>query len=190
MDARIANLKKPKPFDKCLIADMLISVERYPEAEDALESIKMPLVPDDDLKGMYAFEKISLYLYTGRFEQATEIFSQNQKFLDIYFTSPARKRMSGAYFDNSACIFAINGDAQGANHYLSLEKQFCEKYEVDFSISWKITNVSVLKFLGSDDLQTEYEKVHKEIAEHEGFKMAWQKQHYLKLLSQAFKDFS
>lgn len=189
VDARIAIQKKPKTFDKALNADMLISVGRYAEAEEILDSISLNLISDDDAKGMTLFERMNLYINTGRYEKATEIFTQNQKFLDIYFTSPVREGMSGAYFDTVARIFAVNNNEKGASHYLSLEKSFSEKRENDFPISWKITNVAVLKLLGSDAVQTEYEKVKAEIESHD-FPMVWQKEHNLKLLSQAVMDSS
>lgn len=184
VDVCIANFKNPKPYYKCLIADMLISVGRYTEAEEILDSISLNLMSDDDAKGMTLFERMNLYINTGRYEKATEIFTQNQKFLGIYFTSPVREGMSGAYFDAVARIFAANNNEHGANHYLSLEKSFCEKYDADFPIYWKITNVAVLKLFGSDTAQAEYEKLKAEIESHD-FPMVWQKEHNLKLLSQA-----
>lgn len=189
VDVCIANFKNPKPYEKCLIADMLISVGRYAEAEDVLDNIKMPLIHDKDLKGESVFERINLYVQTRRYEQATEIFSQNQKFLDIYFNSHAHEKFSGDYFGAVARIFAANNNEQGASHYLSLEKSLSEKHETDFPISWKITNVAVLKLLGSDTAQAEYEKLKAEIESHD-FPMVWQKEHNLKLLSQAVMDSS
>ncbi|MDE6797129.1 MAG: hypothetical protein K2J36_03855 [Ruminococcus sp.] len=185
VDARIAIQKKPKTFDKALNADMLISVGRYAEAEEILDSISLNLMSDDDAKGMTLFERMNLYIHTGRYEKATEIFTQNQKFLDIYFTSPVRERYAIAYFDAISRISAYNHDEQNANNYLSHEKVFSEKYEGDFPVMFKITNVAVLKLLGSESAQSEYEKLKAEIESHD-FPMVWQKEHNLKLLSKAF----
>ena len=81
VDTYIAAHKNPKPYDRLLIADQLISVKRYEEAEKMLDSVKISALSDDDIKGTGHFERINLYLRTGRADEAFEIFCKNKNWI-------------------------------------------------------------------------------------------------------------
>lgn len=186
VDAVIAFQKKPSDFDKIMNADLLISVERYAEAEEILNGIKIDsLLADDDIKGMGNFVLMNLYIHTGRREGAGELLRKHAKFHDIYFQSPSRKRYAIAYYDLAADIFSYEGNEKAAMNFLNLEKQWSQKYEPKFPIMPRISYVRILKNLNMEILNEEYENVKRFIEEYDGYERQWQKDSMLDLLEKA-----
>lgn len=187
VDAYIAAHKNPKPYDRLLIADQLISVKRYEEAEKMLDSVKISALSDDDIKGTGHFERINLYLRTGRADEAFEIFCKNKKFFDIYFGSPARERMAGSFYDVAADVLSIKGDEHGAMQYISFIRKWSQKYEPAFPVMSGVSYVRVLKNLGNSQWHDEYASLKNQIENYGGYQMKWQKESTLNLLEDAVK---
>lgn len=187
VDAYIAAHKNPKPYDRLLIADQLISVKRYEEAEEMLDSVKISALSDDDTKGTGNFVRINLYLRTGRTDEAFEIFCKNKKFLDIYFGSPVRERMAGSYYDAAADVLSLKGDEQGAMQYIVCIRKWSQKYEAAFPVMSGISYVRVLRNLGDTQWQDEYASLKNQIENYGGYQMKWQKESTLNLLEDAVK---
>lgn len=187
IDAVIAFQKKPSSFDKCLNADLLISVERYNEAEELLDGVKINAFSDDDVKGMENFVRANLYIHTGRREEAGEIFHKNVKFFEIYFQSPSKMRYLGAYLDLAADIPSGEGDENGAMTFIGRMRAWSQKYEMNFPVMSKISYVRVLKNLGKETLQSEYDLTKSYIENYNGYKMQWQKENLLDMLEKAVK---
>lgn len=182
IDALMAFQKKPSDFDKILNADLLISVERFEEAERLLDSVKINFMSDDDIKGFGVFVRTNLYIQTGRREEAHEIFKKELKFLNIFFSSPSKARSAGAFYDLAAEIFSYEGDEKAAMHFLNLEKQWSQKYEPKFPIMPRITYVRILKNLNMEIMNEEYENVKRLIEGYDGYERQWQKDSLLNLL--------
>lgn len=187
VDAYIAAHKNPKQYDRLLIADQLISVKRYEEAEQMVDSVKITVLSDDDIKGTGNFVKINLYICTGCIDEAWEIFCREKKFLDIYFGSPVRERMAGSYYDVSADILSLKGNEEGAMQYIGCIRKWSQKYEADFPVLSKISYVRVLKNLGNTQWQDEYDSLKNYIKNYSGYQRQWQKENMLNLLEDAVK---
>lgn len=190
VDAYIEFHKKPKPYDKLLIVDMLGAVGRFAEAEEMLDSVKINAFSDDDLRGLGYFVRINLYICTNRRAEALEILKKNMKFLDIYFNSYARvyRKVAGAFYDAAADLFSYEGDEKAAMHYLNLEKQWSQKYEPKFPIMPRITYVRILKNLNMEIMNEEYENVKRLIEGYDGYERQWQKDSLLNLLEKAINN--
>ncbi len=189
IDALMAFQKKPSGFDKCLNADMLISLERYDEAEELLNSVKINAFSDDDIKSMGNYVKANLYLRTGRREEAGEIFHKNEKLFEIYFQSPSKMRYFGAYLDLAADIVSGEGDEKGAMYHIGRMRNWSQKYEPNFPVMSRISYVRVLKNLGIEKeiFQAEYDSTKSFIENYDGYKMQWQKENMLDQLEKAAK---
>lgn len=189
IDALIAFQKKPSDFDKILNADLLISAERYAEAEEILDGIKInSLLSDDDIKGMGNLVLMNLYIHTGRRKEAGELLRKHTKFHDIYFQSPSRRRYAACYYDLAADILSYEGDEKAAMHFLNLEKQWSQKYEPKFPIMPRITYVGILKNLNMEIMNEEYENVKRLIEGYDGYTRQWQKDSLLNILEKVINN--
>ena len=186
VDAYIAAHKNLSRMTDC-IADQLISVKRYEEAEEMLDSVKISALSDDDTKGTGNLVRINLYLRTGRTDEAFEIFCKNKKFLDIYFGSQVRERMAGSYYFAAADVLSLKGDEQGAMQYIACIRKWSQKYEAAFPVMSGISYVRVLRNLGDTQWQDEYASLKNQIENYGGYQMKWQKESTLNLLEDAVK---
>ncbi len=188
VDACIAFQKNPSPFDTILNADLLISVERYDEAEELLDSVKINSVfSDDDIKGMGNFVLMNLYIHTGRREAAGELLRKHAKFHDIYFQSPVRKRYAPCYYDLAADILSYEGNENAAMSFLA-RMQECERQKPNqFAVLSRITYVRILRHLGKEEWREEYAAVKSYIEDYTGYTKLWQKEYNLKLLEEAVR---
>lgn len=189
VDACIAFQKNPSPFDKILNADLLISVERYDEAEEILDGIKINslLFSDDDIKGMGNFVLMNLYIHTGRREEAGELLRKHAKFHDIYFQSPVRKRYAPSYYDLAADILSYEGNEKAAMSFLARMQECEQKNASGFSVLPKITYARILRHLGKETWREEYAAVKSYIEGYTEYKMPWQKEYTLRLLEEAVR---
>ncbi len=172
---------------KTTLADVFTSLGKYREAEEILNSIKITMLDNDDTRGMYYLQWLNLYAYTHRTAQAADIMQKNQKFLDIYFTSPARERMGGAYFDAAAITAALVKNSAAAQRYYEFELQWAKKHD-ETGIYPKVTKVHLLNlFEQYEQAQQEAEATKAYIESYSGFKYHWQKDAMLRLLEKVHK---
>lgn len=186
VDAYAAYNKNPTPYRKCIIADFYTTVGRYAEAERLLDSVKVNIATNDDVRGIAYLERITLYCRTKRFAEAEEIFEKNQRFLDIYFTSASGEKIAGSYYGNAAGLLAHAGNENGAYDYLANLKAWTMKHQPEFPITWNLVYVLVLKFLGNELAQLEYEETKRKIEAYTGYEREWQKEHLLKQLDNIY----
>lgn len=189
IDAVIAFQKNPSSFDKIMNADLLISAERYDEAEEILNGIKINslIFSDDDIKGMGNFVLMNLYINTGRREEAGELLRKHAKFHEIYFQSPPRKRYGMSYYATAADILSYEGNEKAAMSCLANVQESAQKYQPDYPILPKITYVVILKNLGKEEWHDEYAAVKDYIEGYKDYKMPWQKEYMLKTLEKAVR---
>ena len=113
--------KKMDPMDSLTLADIYISMKRYSEAEEMLSPVNIGFGTDDTIKGMYLLQRINLFIGEGKGQEAFEVFAREQKFLDIFFSAPAYKRMGVAYYDAAAVTLAMNGQLEAPDGIISLK---------------------------------------------------------------------
>lgn len=172
---------------KCYAADMYLSVEMYDKAEELLAPIKIGIMSDDDERGLTEFERINLYLYTKRKEQALEIFRKDQKFLDIYWDSPAREQMAGAYYMTITLLLANNGYEDMANVYFRRAQNWTAKRD-KLGIQLKICDAGMRLALHKPSGEEAYAAAEQAINEFTMYQHEWQKQAFLRQLEVMRRD--
>ena len=179
--------KKMDPMDYLTLADIYISLYRYNEAEEALSHVAVGFMTDDTIKGMYLLQRLNLYIGEGKGQEALDVFTKEQKFLDIFFSAPAYKRMGVAYYDAAAVTLAMNGQLEAAGHYYQLEKQSAEANNKS-RIYPVLTNVHMLKAAGNDGMAEEAAvKAREDIMNFTGYSYPWQKEQFLDMLESYMK---
>ncbi len=179
--------KKMAPMDYLTLADIYISLKKYSDAEEMLSHVNVGFNTDDTIKGMYLLQRLNLYIGEGKSQEALETFVREQKFLDIFFSAPAYKRMGVAYYDAAAVILAMNGKLEAAGHYYQLEKQSAEANN-KASLYPVLTNVHMLKAAGNDDMAEEAAaKAREDIMNFTGYSYPWQKEQFLNMLNDYMK---
>lgn len=179
--------KKMDPMDYLTLADIYISMERYSEAEDMLSHVSIGFMTDDTIKGMYLLQRLNLFVGEKKAEEAFALFTKEQKFLDIFFSAPAYKRMGVAYYDAAAVTLAMNGRLDAAERYYQLEKQSAEANNKS-SIYPVLTNVHMLKVSGCDDMAEEAAvKARESIMNFTEYRYSWQKEQFLNMLESYLK---
>lgn len=178
----------PNKKRKIELADVLISLSRYDEAEAVLDSMKATIVDDDDTHGTYCNTLMTLYIETYRKEDGLALFRKYQKFLDLYFTSSGRNFYAPAYYDNAAVLLAMNGYTDLAGDYLGYEKQWVEHNQEKYPASVyypTITYIHMLTVLGKTEAaQQEAAKVRRSM-EQFAFKTAPQRDALFGMLEKA-----
>ncbi len=176
---------KMKVMDKLTLADALVSLEKFDEAEALLESVNVGITADDITKGTYFLVLINLYIGQNRAADALAILEKHGKFLNIFYSAPAYQRMGGAFYDSAAVVLAMNDYHDDASRYYELEKQWAAKYDKT-GIYPMITNVRLLKLVGNEEAaQNEAETARNYINNYNGLDMPWQKNSFLKMLDKA-----
>ena len=176
---------KPTKLDRITVADFLIYVGRYEEAEGVLDRVKSSILDDDDIKTLYNFELMYMYILTGRREEANNIYLKYHKLIDVYFSSRLRSNVSVVYYDNAAVLAALNGNEQAAINFHSLVERWSEKYD-ETKIMPRISYVNILYAFGrKDEADEEYEAVKKIINDFSGYKTDWQKESFLRTLERS-----
>lgn len=179
--------KKMAPMDYLTLADIYISLKKYSDAEEMLSHVNVGFNTDDTIKGMYLLQRLNLYIGEGKSQEAFETFVREQKFLDIFFSAPAYKRMGVAYYDAAAVILAMNGKLEAAGHYYQLEKQSAEANN-KASLYPVLTNVHMLKAAGNHDMAEEAAaKAREDIMNFTGYSYPWQKEQFLNMLNDYMK---
>ena len=179
--------KKMSQMDYLTLADIYISLRRYSDAEEMLSNVKVGFTTDDTVKGMYLLQKLNLFVGEGKAEEALSVFAKEQKFLDIFFSAPAYKRMGVAYYDTAAVTLAMNGQLEAAGRYYQLEKQSAEANN-KAHLYPVLTNVHMLKAAGNDEMAQEAaEKAREEIMNFTSYSYPWQKEQFLAMLDDYMK---
>ncbi|MBR6386078.1 MAG: hypothetical protein IKS03_08195 [Ruminococcus sp.] len=179
--------KKMAPMDYLTLADIYISMKRYSDAEEMLSHVNIGFMTDDTIKGMYLLQRLNLYIGEGKGQEAFEVFAREQKFLDIFFSAPAYKRMGVAYYDAAAVTLAMNGQLEAAGRYYQLEKQSAEANNKAYLYP-VLTNVHMLKAAGNDDMAEEAAaKAREEIMNFNSYSYPWQKEQFLDMLNDYMK---
>ncbi len=187
VEAYKAGHPKMKTMDKLTLADVLITLDRYSEAESLLNEAKVNGLSDDIIKGVYYLALINLYIGQKRAEEAMDVLEKQGKFLNIFYSAPAYQRMSIAFYDSAAVTLAMNGKYEAAAKYYSLEKQSAVKYDKT-GIYPMLTNVHLLKLAGNDEMvEKEAEATKNYIENYNGFSLPWQKDSFLRLLEKSLK---
>ena len=180
--------KKMKPMDYLTLCDIYTGLERYSEAEEMLSRVSVGFMTDDTIKGMYLLNKINLLLGENKGAEAYEVFAKEQKFLDIFFSAPAYRRMGIAYYDSAAVTLAMNGRMDEAVQYYKWEKAASDKYDKT-GVYPMLTNVHMLKAAGNDSLAEEFAaKAREYIENYNEFKFRWQKEQFLGMLDRYMKQ--
>lgn len=174
--------KKMKPMDYTTLADIYTTLEKYDEAEEMLGHVKVGIMTDDTIKGVYLLSKLNLLLGQDKGEEAYELFKKEQKYLDIFFSAPAYRRSGMAYYDTAAVILAMNGQLQAAGYYYKLEQESSATYD-NTGVYPMLTNVHMLKVMGNDITAEEAAaKAREYISNYNEFKFKWQKEQFLGML--------
>lgn len=179
--------KKMSPMDYLTLADIYISLKKYSDAEEMLSHVNIGFNTDDTIKGMYLLQRLNLYIGEGKSQEAFDTFVRKQKFLDIFFSAPAYKRMGVAYYDAAAVTLAMNGKLEAAGRYYQLEKQSAEANN-KAKLYPVLTYVHMLKAAGNDDMAEEAAvKAREEIMNFTGYSYPWQKEQFLNMLGDYMK---
>lgn len=187
VEAYKAGHPKMKVMDKLTLADVLITLDRYSEAESLLNEIKVNGFSDDITKGVYYLTLINLYIGQKRADEAMDVLEKQGEFLNIFYSAPAYQRMSISYYDSVAVTLAMNGRYEVAAKYYELEKQSAAKYDKT-GIYPMLTNVHLLKLAGNAEVaEKEAEAAKNYIENYNGFSLPWQKDSFLRLLEKSLK---
>jgi len=177
----------PDNKHKLRLADSLIALERFNEAKELLDTINIHLLTDDETQGIYFQTLLGYYIGTKQNEDGLLVFQKQQKFLDIYWSSPARERQAGAYYDNAARILAMNGYTDAALQYLKFEEQWAEKHDKTGFLP-QITHVYILSnTLGQTDAANQKASQLRKNMETYPYKTIPQKESYMRMLESALK---
>ena len=165
----------------------MISLERFSEAKELLDSINIHLLTDDDTRGIYFQTLLGYDIGTKQGEDGLLVFQEQQKFLDIYWGSPARERQSGAYYDNAARILAMNGYTDAALQYLKFEEQWAQKHDKTGFLP-RITHVYILfHTLGQADAARQEAVQLRQDMEAYAYQTIPQKESFMRMLESALK---
>ncbi|MBP3309788.1 MAG: hypothetical protein J6L05_03120 [Ruminococcus sp.] len=179
--------KKMSPMDYLTLADIYISLKKYSDAEEMLSHVNIGFSTDNTVKGVYLLQRLNLYIAEGKGQEALDIFVREQKFLDIFFSAPAYKRMGVAYYDAAAVTLAMNGKLEAAGRYYQLEKQSAEANN-KAKLYPVLTNVHMLKAAGNDDMaEKAAAKAREDIMNFTGYSYPWQKEQFLNMLGDYMK---
>ncbi len=179
--------KRMKLMDYITLADAYISLERYDDAEETLNNIKLGIFPSDDDKGLYIEKRIELFVCQKKYQDALALLAKENKFLNIFFSTPVYTRMAVMYYDAAAVTLAANGQLEAAQHYHQLEKKNGETYDKS-GIYSKLTYVHMLKAAGIDaEAEEAYKEAKSFLENYDTYKYHWQKDYYLRLLESYMK---
>lgn len=151
IEAYKASHVKMSNFDRIHLADLLITVGRYEEADRILSSMSLGFFTSDDLdKATYCVAAMNLYLNTGRYADGFELLKKEKEFLDTFFQSPVGKQSAPAYYDCAACTCAANGYEGTAEEYIQMEERWAQRYdELGFYVP--ITRIAVKNLTGDPE---------------------------------------
>lgn len=113
-----AAAKKPTNFQLISLANAYTCLERFAEAEQVLGSMPGELLLHGRDKAWYYKSYICLYLNTGRYKQACDIFDASRDYLEKFFEGEGP--VGASYFDDAALCLALRRDFAGADHYRAL----------------------------------------------------------------------
>lgn len=174
----------PDTKHKLRLADALITLQRFSEAREILDTFHIHPLTDDETRGIYFHTLLGYYIGTKQHGDGLLVFQQEQKFLDIYWGSPARERQAGAYYDNAARILAMSGYAEYAMQYLQFEQQWAQKYDKTGFLP-QITQISILNSLGETEKAEQEANQLRQKMEAYPYKTVPQKEAFMRMLAGA-----
>ncbi|MCR5816988.1 MAG: hypothetical protein K6F91_08910 [Ruminococcus sp.] len=103
------------------LANSYMHLERFEEAERVLNGMPGESLLHGPSRYYYYKSYIWLYLNTGRFRQALDIFDASRDMLDRFFGGEGAGGSS--FYDDAALCMAVRGDFAAADRYRSLAAQ-------------------------------------------------------------------
>ncbi len=103
------------------LANSYMHLERFEEAERVLNGMPGESLLHGPSKPYYYKTYIWLYLNTGRYRQALDIFDASHDLLEKYFGGEGAAGSS--FYDDAALCMAVRGDFAAADRYRSLAVQ-------------------------------------------------------------------
>ncbi|MBR6254460.1 MAG: hypothetical protein IKR22_03395 [Clostridiales bacterium] len=181
VQAYLATRKKITSDDHFTLCELYIGMERYEDAQKELLSVHARSIMDDMTTGQLCLCKMSLFTETGAYKDASDLYGERVRFLDVFFKNPVRSRAAGDYYYYASVISTLMGLEDKLDIYIRRLREWCDIFPKN-RILLSITETAVL-FVKKDEKAGEaLAECRQTILDFSGFKYEWERDNYLKKL--------
>lgn len=169
-------------FQKLVVADCYASLGRFDSCEYILERLPGELAMHGRDKLLFYKEYILVYLNTGRYRLAADLFNTCRGDLDKYFGNSSPP-LACSYYDDAALIMAVMGDFRGADGYRAYAQAAGMKDLSAAYVQYMIMGELYYIDGNTAEAQRSIEAARTAVISYDKYKYPWMKDHYLQVIN-------